>query len=83
MPKALRPFNLAEATEEQVAQLHAMAPKIKNHMQREGDAMIGFQSVNGKPNFFRMVFAAADIITHDDVQELLVRMNKLGESMEA
>lgn len=83
VPEALRPFDLATATEEQVAALHSVAPKIKNHMQKTGDAMIGFQSVNEKPNFFRIVFAAGDTITHDDVTGLLSRMAKIGEDLAA
>ena len=49
--------------------MHAwqVAPLIKNEMQRRGDAMIGFQAVNGRPNFFRIVFASCDIVSREDI----------------
>jgi len=79
VPTALRPFDFATATKEKRDAIHKVAPLIKNEMQRRGDAMIGFQAVNGRPNFFRMVFAAADIVEEEDITKMLDRMAKIGE----
>lgn len=41
--------------------------------------MIGFQAINGRPNFFRMVFASADRVLEDDISQLMDRMAAIGE----
>eukprot|EP00927_Polykrikos_kofoidii_P028455 TRINITY_DN24839_c0_g2_i1.p1 TRINITY_DN24839_c0_g2~~TRINITY_DN24839_c0_g2_i1.p1 ORF type:complete len:556 (+),score=66.27 TRINITY_DN24839_c0_g2_i1:46-1668(+) len=79
VPKQLRPFEFSTATKEQTAWLHRLAPLIKTEMQRTGDAMIGYQSVNGRPNFFRMVFASADTVTDEDVTAMMERIAAIGE----
>mmetsp|Transcript_115637 Transcript_115637/g.332096 ORF Transcript_115637/g.332096 Transcript_115637/m.332096 type:complete len:539 (+) Transcript_115637:108-1724(+) len=79
IPRRLRPFNWERSTEEQRATLHKVAPMIKSAMQKEGDAMIGFQAINGRPNFFRMVFASADIVQESDIVQLMSRMAAIGE----
>jgi len=79
VPKKLRPFKFAAASAEKVALLQKVAPAMKNEMQRRGDAMIGFQAINGRPNFFRQVFASADEVTQDDIRALMTRMAAIGE----
>lgn len=79
IPERLRPFKWETATEEQKAELNKVAPLMKQKMQKTGDALIGFQAINGRPNFFRMVFASADAVTEDDVTALMHRMAKIGE----
>jgi len=79
IPVHMRPFCYAQATEEQKNQLHKVAPKIKSAMQRTGDAMISYQAVNGRPNFFRMVFASAVAVRDSDIVNMLHRMAALGE----
>merc|ERR1712107_936639 len=74
VPKRLRPFKWEAATQEQVQEIGKVAPLIKMEMQRRGYALIGFQSVNGRPNFFRMVFASVDVLEDDDVTSLLTRI---------
>ena len=80
VPTVLRPLPPPTHLSPQHA-IHAVAPQIKAAMQREGGAMIGFQSVNGRPNFFRWVFAAADVVTRDDVDAVLQRIAGLGEHL--
>jgi len=80
VPKKLRPFTWEGSTQEQRDQIHKVAPLIKNEMQRRGDAMIGFQAVNGRPNFFRQVFASCDIVTQDDISELMKRIQRSAKS---
>jgi len=79
VPKKLRPFKWEGCTQEQRDNINKVAPLIKNEMQRTGDAMIGFQAVNGRPNFFRIVFASCDIVTKDDIDGLMQRIAKIGE----
>jgi glutamate/tyrosine decarboxylase-like PLP-dependent enzyme len=79
IPEKLRPFDFSKATKEQRAWLHRLAPLIKTEMQQTGDALIGYQSVNGRPNFFRIVFASADSVTHEDVTSMMGRIASMGE----
>lgn len=62
--------------------IHAVAPRIKAALQKEGGALIGFQSVNGLPNFFRWVFASADTVTPAHVEAILARIAELGEELD-
>jgi glutamate/tyrosine decarboxylase-like PLP-dependent enzyme len=79
VPEKLRPFSWENATQEQLDEVNKVAPLIKNEMQRTGDGMIGFQAVNGRPNFFRIVFAAADTVTHKHIEDMMKRMSRIGE----
>eukprot|EP00421_Protoceratium_reticulatum_P074832 CAMPEP_0168407072 /NCGR_PEP_ID=MMETSP0228-20121227/25974_1 /TAXON_ID=133427 /ORGANISM="Protoceratium reticulatum, Strain CCCM 535 (=CCMP 1889)" /LENGTH=556 /DNA_ID=CAMNT_0008420731 /DNA_START=15 /DNA_END=1683 /DNA_ORIENTATION=+ len=83
VPRKLRPFDWASATKEQTTELHKAAPLIKNEMQRRGDALIGFQAINGRPNFFRMVFASTAIVEESDIEGMLERMARIGEESAA
>jgi hypothetical protein len=58
-----------------------VAPKLKHHMQMNGDAMIGFQPLGSWPNFFRIVFASAWSLTEKDLDALLDRMDALGRKL--
>lgn len=79
VPESLRPFDLSTATPEQVQALHAVAPRIKKNMQECGDAMVGFQSIDDKPNFFRLVFPSCFRTTRQHVDSMLLRMAEIGE----
>merc|ERR1712224_1167461 len=70
VPEKLRPFSWQGADQTQLDELNKVAPLIKNEMQRLGDAMIGFQSINGRPNFFRIVFAS-EKATHQDIEDMM------------
>jgi len=79
IPTKLRPFSYETSTQAQRDELNKVAPLIKAEMQRRGDAMIGFQAVNGRPNFFRMVYASCDIVKSSDIESLMERMAVIGE----
>jgi glutamate decarboxylase len=81
VPKSLRPFNYAKASEDQKAALNKVAAYIKATMQREGDALIGFQAVNDRPNFFRLVFAGDRTSTEEEgrLTAMMARMAAHGE----
>lgn len=51
-PEALRPLREPAALAPQHP-VHHVAPWIKAEMQAAGNALISFQSINGRPNFFR------------------------------
>ena len=57
------------------------APKIKDAMQKAGDAMIGFQPLQGLPNFFRIVFPSAWTVSTDDLDALLTRIEAFGNKL--
>lgn len=63
--------------------IHSVAPVIKNHMQQEGRALVGFQSIALEgdatmPNFFRMVFASTWSVSDEDVESIVSDMDRLG-----
>jgi glutamate decarboxylase len=80
VPKAMRPLP-PNAHLDKSHPIHNVAPKIKAGLQREGAAMVGFQAVDGLPNFFRWVFASpGGVVTNDTVDEVLSRMAEIGEA---
>merc|ERR1711920_986616 len=80
VPERLRPFSWENSSESQRKKIHKVAPLIKNEMQNQGDALIGFQAVNGRPNFFRIVFASCDNVTHNDIESVMDRIACIGEA---
>jgi len=61
--------------------LHRIAPAIKARMQRAGQALIGFQAVNGLPNFFRAVVPGPDVVTTRDVDAILDTIAAHGDAL--
>lgn len=58
-----------------------VAPRIKDAMQQAGDAMIGFQPLQGLPNFFRIVFPSAWTVTTADLDALMTRIEGFGSKL--
>lgn len=58
-----------------------VAPRIKDDMQQAGDAMIGFQPLQGLPNFFRIVFPSAWTVTTADLDALMTRIEGFGSKL--
>ncbi|KAL3149142.1 hypothetical protein ABBQ32_001977 [Trebouxia sp. C0010 RCD-2024] len=81
VPPALRPFQAATASQQDAATLDKVAPKIKDAMQQAGDAMIGFQRLQGLPNFFRIVFPSAWTVSSADLDALLTRIEGVGNKL--
>jgi hypothetical protein len=100
VPKQLRPFVPSSSSssssfseEEQDkgkdkgkdVKMHSVAPRIKARMQREGKAMIGFQTDatvrNGHVNFFRMVFSSCETVEMMDVDQTLKDIAIAGEGL--
>ena len=83
VPKRMRPLPLPGSDELTPKHaIHAVAVRVKAALQKEGGALIGFQSVNGRPNFFRWVFASADTVTKQHVDDVLARIAELAELAE-
>ncbi len=65
LPPHLRGVPPEQWTQEDRQTLHGLAPQIKRKMQENGTAMLGFQSLNGLPNFFRMICINSVVDTED------------------
>ncbi len=50
-------------------------------MQKAGDAMIGFQPLQGLPNFFRIVFPSAWTVSTADLDALMTRIDGFGTKL--
>ena len=51
VPQGLR----EEGAEQRTAILNKIPPLVKQYMQQEGSTLVGYQQLDGKPNFWRMV----------------------------
>ena len=80
VPQALRPFDPATATAQELETIGRLAPRIKDRMQREGTAMVGFQPLGGLPNFFRMLFINP-AVTREDVEAVLALIDRYGREV--
>ncbi|CAO1347709.1 unnamed protein product [Diamesa hyperborea] len=58
--------------------LHKVAPKVKEHMMKEGTMMITYQPLNNKPNFFRLVLQNS-ALTKNDMMHFVKEIERLGE----
>jgi len=72
VPPELRPFNLGSLKPENQKQLHQLAPAIKARMQQAGDALLGYQPVNGLNTFRLLIMNPA--VTPTDVEATLGRL---------
>ena len=61
--------------------LHKVAPKVKDAMQKGGDAQIGFQVVLGLPNCFRIVLPSSSRIRQESLEKMLDRMSLLADAL--
>ena len=76
VPTSMRPLPADLTVDHPV---HRVAPKIKAALQRAGKTMIGFQSINGLPNFFRWVFSSAANVSTGHVDDVLAAIADYGE----
>ena len=76
VPPELRPFNPSQLTEEQVASLHGLAPKIKARMQLDGRALLGYQPIN-ELNCFRFLFMNS-AVSPSDIDETMADLDQYG-----
>ena len=85
VPKRLQPFDYDSTSQEAKKELSSIAPIIKKRMQEQGKALIGFQCdgfvEQGDVNFFRMVFAATDILEMEDVDTLMQQIDEVGRDL--
>lgn len=78
IPPSLRPFRREKATAADMEQLGRITSLIKGKLHEAGDAMINYQSMNGVPNFFRIVFRNHCCLAIQDLQHMLERMDDIG-----
>lgn len=81
VPRDLRPLDPRSMTPGTWARLHGLAPRIKDAMQREGVAMVGYQPLGGRPNFFRFLVMSPDV-SPSDLETTLEMVDRLGEKVE-
>ncbi len=80
LPPELRPFpGLANLDPEAHARLHAIPAKIKEAMQSDGTAMLGYQPVHGI-NTFRFLFANP-VVSERDVADILDYISRVGSEL--
>ena len=79
IPPYLRPFDLATAGPDILAELHRIPPKIKAKLQAEGSAMIGFQPTAGF-NTFRILIMNSAVQTND-IDAVIERIDHHGQVM--
>lgn len=77
LPPTLRNRQPEEWSETEKQQLHQIAPSIKRKMQTHGTAMLGFQTLNGYPNFFRMI-CINPAVDKRDLQNVLKLLDCYG-----
>lgn len=83
IPPRLRPFNKDTASIEQFEEIAKIVPKLKDRMQRAGDAMIGFQPVSALNllNFFRLVLPNPRHNSEKKLRALMQRMDLAGQDL--
>jgi glutamate decarboxylase len=83
VPPRLRPFDAATASDETMAEIGKVAPKLKHLLQVSGDAMIGFQPVSSLhlPNFFRLVLSNPRHNSEAKLRALMQRMDAHGSTL--
>jgi len=80
VPPALRPLDPDAITPRQHETLHELAPWIKNAMQRDGNALVGYQPINGGPNTWRMLFINP-AVTWTDTEATMNLIARLGADL--
>lgn len=60
--------------------LHKIAPIIKEKMMQNGNLMIGYQPLDEKPNFFRMIISNSATI-QEDLDFVLDEIERLGKDL--
>jgi glutamate/tyrosine decarboxylase-like PLP-dependent enzyme len=63
------------------ARLHALAPRMKDAMQRSGQSLVGYQPVAGGPNAWRMLFINP-AVGWDDVMHTMELIAALGDALQ-
>lgn len=84
-PPSIKEFDAhaAEPSSESYQKLHKVAIGVKNKMQEDGKALIGFQSVpiTGEkplPNFFRLVLPSVWSVSKADLDSTLADIDNIG-----
>jgi hypothetical protein len=60
--------------------LFQVAPIIKERMMQNGNLMIGYQPLDEKPNFFRMIISNSATI-QEDLDFVLDEIERLGKDL--
>lgn len=86
VPESLRTCSKEEFSEKLKSdddfrqKLHAVAPKMKEKMMKEGTMMVTYQTYKNKPNFFRIVFQNSGL-DKNDILHLIQEFERLGKDL--
>ena len=81
IPRSLRPFRIENASAADMEQIGSVTSLLKGKLHEAGDAMINYQSMDGVPNFFRIVFRSHCHLDIQDLEQMLERMDSMGETL--
>lgn len=62
------------------AEIHKIAPKIKERMMKEGNMMITYQPLRSTPNFFRLVMQNS-ALNQSDMHHFINQIERLGKDL--
>lgn len=60
--------------------LHAVAPKMKEKMMKEGSMMVTYQAIKEHPNFFRIVFQNSSL-EDSDMIHFIEKFEEYGQEL--
>ena len=80
VPERLRDvkFDLSDAEFSQ--EINAIPPVIKGKMTERGSMMTGYQPIDDKPNFFRMIVISEDV-TFQDMEFVIEEIDSIGRKL--
>lgn len=73
-------FDPKRLTQAQTEELHRLAPAVKDLMQRDGHALVGYQPVDGGPNSWRMIFINPEV-NWEDVERTMSMIASFSEAV--
>jgi len=80
VPERLRDHKFDLTNKEFCQQINACPPVIKEKMTERGSMMTGYQPIDDKPNFFRMIVISEDV-TPEDMEFVVEEIDTLGRQM--
>nr|NP_001027786.1 cysteine sulfinic acid decarboxylase [Ciona intestinalis]BAB88855.1 cysteine sulfinic acid decarboxylase [Ciona intestinalis] len=80
IPKRLRSLKWSLDDDNFCRKMAQVPPLIKEGMTQSGSLMVGYQPLDGKPSFFRMV-VINDKVTTDDMEFVIKEIDRLGSDL--
>jgi glutamate/tyrosine decarboxylase-like PLP-dependent enzyme len=80
VPERLRDQKFDLSNEEFCREINAIPPKIKRELVDRGSMMTGYQPIDDKPNFFRMIVISEDV-TFEDMEFVVNEIDSIGRNL--